>query len=288
MPLIVVRSPRTNFPILCEEITDMAYRSLRYTPRLECLNERALPSVTITENDGTLLIVGDQQENNIEITDNGTGDVGAVKVAVEGVESYVSTELVTNIRVLTRAGADSVDYSLTGDLVSDRTVYVFTGNQHDSFDANLNGWDIDGADLSITANGGNGHDSLSFHGNGTDVGAGASLSVKLLGGNGMDTLLVDFTGVLIGDATLKAYGGNGKDSITGNVALPAPEASVTEASTGTLTARFCGGNGVDDMTVSVLGVDDLSGFDVLVHGGHGKDNFVTTGVTAADAPKAKA
>ena len=268
----------------------MPYRVRRWTPRLDCLDGRVLPSVTITETDGVLVVRGDQYSNIIEITDDGTADAGAVVVDADG-EIYESVGLITKVRVIGWNGADSVNYSLTGDLVTDRTLAVFLGNQDDTFEANLNGWDIDAANLLVLVYGGNGQDSLAFHGLGTDVGADSSLTVRLLGGNGMDSLRVDYSGVLIGDATFRTFGGNGKDTVTANLTLPEPGTSetgeTTETSTGTLTARFCGGNGVDDLTVTVAGIaeNDLSSFDVLVHGGHGKDNFTTSGVTAVDAPK---
>jgi hypothetical protein len=265
----------------------MAYRTSRWIPRLECLDERALPSVTFTETDGTLEIRGDQQANSIVVTDDGTGTI----IVVADGETYTSETAITTIRVCSRSGADDVVYNLTGDLSSERTVEVFLGNQHDSFEANLNGDLLDGANLSLLAKGGNGHDSLTFNGVDSNVGAGASLSVDFWGGNGKDALLVDFAGVLMGTAAFHANGGNGKDSVGGNVTVQSwelPETGETAASTGELTVEFRGGNGVDDMSLAVDGTtDDLTSFAASIDGGRGKDTFeYTDNVTAIDDPNA--
>jgi hypothetical protein len=249
-----------------------------------------MPSVTFTETDGTLVISGDQFANSIVVTDDGSANAGNVVVEADG-ETYTSLGAVTTIRVVSRSGADDVQYSLTGDLTSERTVRVYLGNQHDSFTANLIGDLLEGADLTICANGGNGHDSLAFTGVDANVGLGASLLVKLLGGNGVDSLAVDYAGLLNGTASFVANGGNGKDSVAGHIVLHSwelPETGESQASSGELTAIFRGGNGVDAMALSVEGAESLSVFDARVNGGRGKDTFETSdNVTVVDAPKGK-
>ena len=99
----------------------MARRSLRFIPRLESFDDRALPSVTFSEAGGMLLIPGDDAANTITIQDDGTANVGSIRVVGDGQE-YVSRFLVTNILIVTNGGEDVVDYTSTGDMVTDRTV----------------------------------------------------------------------------------------------------------------------------------------------------------------------
>jgi hypothetical protein len=257
----------------------MAYRTSRCIPRLECLGERALPSVTFTEaDDGTLEIRGDQHANSIVVTDDGTG---TIVVEVAGEDPYTSEATITTIRIFGASGADDVEYNLTGDLSSERTVEVFLGNQHDSFAANINGNLLDGADLSILANGGNGHDSLTLlSGENADVGAGANLSVEFNGNNGKDALLLNYAAAFMGTASFLANGGNGKDSFEGtfNVQDSETETGDPAPSTGSLSVEFNGGNGKDDVSLSVDDTlaDMMSLVDASVDGGRGKDTFDTT------------
>jgi hypothetical protein len=268
----------------------MAYRTGRWTPRLECLGERALPSVTFTEaDDGSLEIRSDQRADSIVVTDDGTG---TILVEVAGQDPYTSEAPITTIRIFGASGADDVEYNLTGDLSSERTVEVFLGNQHDSFAANVDGALLEGADLSILANGGNGHDSLTLNGASANVDAGANLSVEFNGNNGKDALLLNYAAAFMGTASFLANGGNGKDSVGGEVTVLPSETETGEStpSTGALTVEFNGGNGKDDMSLSVdvadgTTTDDLSVFEATVDGGRGKDTFDTTvNVDVVDAP----
>lgn len=269
----------------------MAWLSRRQRERtrltLSCLDERALPSVTVDPVDaqGTLVIRGDQFANDITITDDGTGSI----VVASGTDT-VTRDGVSTIRVYGRSGADNVVYVLSQNLSSPRTVDVFLGNQHDSFEARLQGDLLDGANLAIHGYGGNGHDNLWLNAVGVDVAVNADLAVDFFGGNGADTLTTDFTGLLIGDAAFKSRGGNGRDSVTGNIVLDAstdPD-NPADLSTGTLSVEYFGGNGVDQMTLNVAGAGSLGDLLASVNGCRGKDTFVTSdNVTIVDPPKSK-
>src|SRR5262249_38535753 len=94
----------------------MAYglRSMRSILRLEALDGRALPSVTVAEAGGVLTITGDQQANNIEIRDTGGSGTDAVTVWVDGVQSDVTIDTaVDKIVLYARGGQDVVAYNLT-------------------------------------------------------------------------------------------------------------------------------------------------------------------------------
>jgi hypothetical protein len=259
----------------------------RTTLRLEALDDRALPSVTVVEADGVLTVRGDARANEVTITDNGTGDAGAVTVEVVGGDPFTSTAAVTTIRVYAGSGADNVEYNLSGDLAVNRAVNVYLGNQHDTFVGNVTFNVLENVEFDFLVNGGNGHDNLSLVWTG-DVATGAVVDVEVLGGNGKDSLNVDLTGVFNGTVDLRVSGGNGKDAVTANVNAEA-------GSGGTVDAMILGGNGKDTMTVSETHVTPAEGstdpavnLTVTIHGGNGKDDFELTGdLTAIDDPKSK-
>ena len=268
--------------------------ALRTSPLvLYPLDERALPAVLVPfgEEDGVIVIRGDQKTDTIVVTDTGTGDAGAVKVDIDG-ELFESTAAVTRIEVWSRGGADDVTYKLNGDLTTERTVEVHLGNHHDEFTAVLDGSVGEGGSLTLNVNGGNGHDHLTLDADGFNVDAGGSLTVGFKGGNGKDVLDLTFVGLLDGTASFVANGGNGKDEVTGNFDLastpPAEEGGEETPSSGTLSIEFLGGNGVDTMSLTVENTDGLADLDAVLKGGNGKDVLSATGdVTIEDTQKTK-
>jgi hypothetical protein len=235
--------------------------------RLESLGDRALPSVTWTDDGaGTVTITGDEQGDNIQITDNGSG--GVTVAADDWTQNFDGS--VTSIVVESGGGADTVTYTLADGLTDavTRTVDVNLGNFQDSFTATLGAVPA-GSDLTLNVNGGNGSDSLSVS---TGDVAGR-LTVELRGGNGKDTLSADVNGALSGEFFLTLLGGNGKDGVS---------ATLAGSVTGTLDATLDGGNGKDTVG-AVLSVDapadgstgspDVS---VQVFGHNGKDDLSLT------------
>jgi hypothetical protein len=274
--------------------------SSRVALRLEALNDRTLPSVTVVEDLGTLTITGDAHANDVQIHDDGTA--AGLTVTVDGVDQVLSGDAITNVVIKTRSGSDTVSYTLTADYVgTTRTVDLWLGNGNDTFTADL-GHAIDAASsLALQVHGGNGKDDLSVTGagsvagtldvqlygqNGMDVvsfdytgDATGSLKVNVDGGNGKDTLSLHYVGLVDGSLDLTAHGGNGMDSFDGDLAVT--------GGAGSVTADVLGGNGKDDLTLSLTG-DGLAGvtLDASVDGGHGKDTVTTVGdVTVVDAAK---
>ena len=249
------------------------FRSNRFIPRLEVLNERALPSVTAEVDGGILRILGDQRANDIVVNDNGTDGTDAITVTVDGVPlDFTLTEAVTKVVVRAGGQVDTVTYNLTGDFATTRKVDVWLGNQDDTFNGNLGAWAVaaDG-DLTLLVHGCNGQDILNVTGTGNVDG---NLTVKLYGGNGKDDVGVDLAGVFNGTIDLLVFGGNGKDVVRGHLAA-------ATGSAGTVTAKVCGANGVDDLGLMVDGdgVDGLT-VDAQLRGGNGKDVFDPTVISA--------
>jgi hypothetical protein len=170
----------------------MSRQTRRFVPRLEAFDERALPSVTISEfSDGTLQILGDALANHITIQDTGKADAGSVTVEADG-QLYVSHGVVTRIQVVTYGGADTVDYWLASDLTTTRTVWVDLGARNDTFTAHLGGQNLAaGSNLNVQAFGRGGADHLTLDAKDVTVGAGTHLAVDLEGGHGKDTVVMN-------------------------------------------------------------------------------------------------
>ncbi|HEX3149839.1 MAG TPA: hypothetical protein VHR66_17310 [Gemmataceae bacterium] len=249
-------------------------------PRLEVLGERALPSVNVpfVECHGTVTISGNKNANTIIVSDDGTNNPGSIFVQIDN-QTFQSTGVVKHIVIDSGNGADSIVYELNGELDSLRTVDADLGGQNDSFIASLHAPIGATGKLRIGADGGNGDDNLSLETAGVDVYGGGVLVVGFAGGNGNDTLNMGYSGFLSGTARFFASGGNGKDTVVGNIALSSYEESETGGtvfSNGNLTACFSGGNGKDDVALSVLNADGLSSLNADVFGGHGKDTITAT------------
>ena len=258
------------------------------TLRLEPLDERALPSAAappVVESNGTLSVLGTDQADTIVVSDNGTGDAGAVTVAING-QVFNSVGPISQILIGAGGGADTVRYELTGDLAGARTVVADLGNQNDAFTAVVRGSILDGGNLAIKANGGNGKDTLTLDAVGVGVAASGFLSTDFNGGNGKDTLVTNYSGVLTGTASFKANGGDGKDSVGGHISLDSWVVSETNEvfqSTGLLTAVFRGGKGDDAMALTIDNATDLTFLNARLNGGHGHDTFVaSSNVTIVD------
>jgi hypothetical protein len=153
----------------------------RFVPRLDCLDDRALPSATVTAIDGVVVVRGDSSGNTIRVFDNGTRDVGNVVVEVDGQRLDFDTP-VDEVRINGGGGGDSVRYDLTTDLNSDRLVTVNLGNGRDSFTAEMRGDVGEDVDLEVRVNGGNGQDNIRLLAADVTTRAGATMADGFHGG----------------------------------------------------------------------------------------------------------
>jgi hypothetical protein len=252
----------------------------KFIPRLQPLDERALPSSSqpFVESHCTVTIQGGRGDNTITVSDDGTNNPGALFVQIDG-QTFQTQGIVKHIVINSGGGADTVIYELNSQIDVRRTVDVDLGNQNDSFVASLHAPVGETGALKIRVDGGNGDDHLSVETAGADVHRGGLLAVGFDGGNGSDTLNMGYSGFLNGTAKFFADGGNGKDTVVGNIALSSYEESETGGSiqsNGDLTVCFGGGNGKDDIALDVVNTDGLSSLDAAVFGGHGKDTIAAS------------
>jgi hypothetical protein len=196
----------------------MAKTTRRFTPRLEAFDERCLPSVTFNEvpngdpnnpnTTWTLQIVGDSKANDVAITDDGTGLVGAITVIADGQSPYFSQHaMISQVQVATGGGVDVVDYTLTADMVFSRSVIVNLGARGDTFSAHLGSFNIGRpadengvyarVDLNFQVSGEGGADTFNVdaanHVRPGSPGAGSNLFIGLVGGRGRDVFNTNYS-----------------------------------------------------------------------------------------------
>ena len=180
----------------------MSARTRRFIPRLEALDDRSLPSVSVTQTESTVVVdVNDDAANKVQILDNGLLDNGII-IVVDGV-SYTTTGLVTAITVNTYGGDDQVDYILGGPAFASRNIYVDLGRGDDSFNAYMSGWDLQsGAQISISAYGRGGADTFALYAEYLGTQANSQLLVDFEGGAGKDRISFDYIPGDVQDGTV--------------------------------------------------------------------------------------
>jgi hypothetical protein len=167
----------------------------RFVPRLEALDERTLPSVTVSYSpmDGSLLVQGGSRSDVISITDTGKAEPGSVIVFDHGTAVYFSEGPVSRIQVLTYGGNDTVDYWLSSDLTTDRTVWVDLGARNDAFTVHMDRQNLGaGGGLVVQAFGRGGKDRLTLDARQVNLGDHARLTVDFQGGRGRDTVAFNY------------------------------------------------------------------------------------------------
>ena len=141
---------------------------MRYTPRLESLEIRAVPStVSFNPTTATLTVTGTNKKDSIVITDDGTNNAGAVVVSGNGATLFTSgatagVNQVHTINVNTLGGKnDSVVFTLTANMVANnRSISAtFGSGKNDKFAANVRG-SLVNSFLLLQPTGGGGGDKL--------------------------------------------------------------------------------------------------------------------------------
>jgi hypothetical protein len=219
--------------------TRVASKAPKFVPRCEALEGRDCPSsgVSAAVFGHTLRVRGDANANTVTITDDGHGNVTAT---IDGKPSVTGSGI-TKILVDTKAGNDTVKYTLTGALAGSEAVFIDLGKGTDTATVD--------ATPGVTA----GKLRVRVEGHGTDtinstfgsVAAGASVEGSFEGGRGNDTINTTFSGTLNGSLRLNSEGHQGNDTIATNV-------TINKGSTGKLDARVDGDRGTNNLTLNVV------------------------------------
>jgi hypothetical protein len=266
-------------------------RTSTFRPRVESLEDRRVPSCTVTFTGGNLTITGDNSRNTVVINDNGantptftsgatTADTGttlAVSVTCNGVTQNfpapgtpTSPPPVLNTMLITMGSSnDRVTYNLPAGLRANavRFFSVNLGAGNDTFTLN-----VGATVVPATTQGGS---PTVLNG----LGQGSVLVADVFGAAGNDSLSVHATqGFDIAAnalAVLNLLGGAGNDNIAVNVnaRLSGPFLSSTgaPARAGSLNVLADGRSGNDN----VLGLLNLQGGNTTatINGGDGDDNL---------------
>src|SRR5215212_795196 len=116
----------------------MSAKTRRFVPRLECFDERALPSVSYDLQGTVLFVHGDAAANQITINDDGTA-TGVGVTSTDG-NNWAPGTAISSVFVDAQGGDDTVVYNLTGGLLAvNRLVDVDLGAGNDSYTANVGG-----------------------------------------------------------------------------------------------------------------------------------------------------
>jgi hypothetical protein len=228
--------------------------------RCEYLEGRDCPSAQIFQFGGFLVVTGDANSNTIVVNDLGNGRLAIVADGKSSLRTNVQT-----VVVATGGGDDTVSYNLFGTASAANVLAITTGAGNDSI--SLNGSTLSDS-LTAGINAGIGDDDISV--NLAGVPLGAAVNIFLTGGAGNDSFNVNASGEVDGTLNVRANGGGGSDTLSGDI-------EVAAGSTGTVAAILAGSFGDDFLDLSVTGAG-LGGIGLTaeIRGGLGTDTGVAT------------
>lgn len=228
--------------------------------------------------DGTLVIMGDNRADSVEIYDDGLGLVGLIGqfdnlgagAEPDPDETFdVMFDNVTKIVLDTKAGDDDVYYVLTDSLEIPRDVSFTLGSGNDSLSMDFGA--ILSTQFHVKVDLGRGNDT--FDAGFYDEISASQIQVDIDGGLGNDDLsLYADSAIVDGGSSLvvAVSGGAGNDAIDAELDFD-PE------STGLVNIAAWGGKGNDDIEMNVTGADNLnSRRSFVLDGGAGRDNFIAS------------
>jgi hypothetical protein len=183
---------------------------VRFRPRLEALEDRALLAVTASFAGSVLTFTGTNAADAVALDDDGAGTIaftatGAGSSSFRGVK-----QIVLNLK----GGNDTVAYNLSGNLITARTINADLGAGNDSFVANFAGRDLLG-DMNLSVKGGAGNDHVEMNLIGF-VASGTTLNATVNGNDGKDQVLASMAGAVRGRAEFDVGGNRGADAFTLN------------------------------------------------------------------------
>jgi hypothetical protein len=247
--------------------------------RLESLEPRCLlnakmpAQITVVESPSTLVsgttelvITGTKNNDQISISDNGTGTAGNIFVSYGGSQEYTSTGAVSEIGVETGTGKDQVTYELDGNLATPNQELVFVGSGAKKgggsvqLTVNIVGKILDGSSLAVleqpdpkklttmTVNDSGEVDGVFTAGVATPgttkvkagpisygfqstatIGSTGSVNVGMVGGSHNDTGTLMYSGTNDGEIDVTDVGNRGNDQLSADIFM-------NSGSTGTVGA----------------------------------------------------
>lgn len=173
----------------------------RFTPKVETLEDRCTPAVTLNVVGDTLFLTGDAGDNYIFITDRGDGGAGNLSVTTEdGVFIPAPETAIRHIVINTFAGNDTVSYVVNNNFSSEMNIVVGLGDGNDTFVVRAHQL-MTNSRLRVTAFGGAGNDTIrgEFMSN---VQFGAAIEWHVFGEAGNDRVGLTLMGNLLNNSSL--------------------------------------------------------------------------------------
>jgi hypothetical protein len=232
-------------------------RSVRFRPSLEALEERSLPSVSVSQDGGALVIDGGNGPSavTISIINNGNGHITGDIIDEDGGRILNGGTGFFNVEFVTIYGGPkgtAIDYYQQADQVYAPGFYctiTFAGGQNTLNAALKPGVALRAGAVSFFVHDGQGSDSISVHASRVAIGPGAQLSViakaSYLPGGDSD-FSMDYSGVNRGKLTVN------DDAGTDGEAVMRLDASFlgSPASHGGIPGRSAVGVGPGDLTLT--------------------------------------
>ena len=161
--------------------------------QLEGLTERIVPAVSIRSVDGDLVISGIHNTGTLAISVSGPNEVTITDGGKARGQYEVSGDLILNLS--NRADTVTIDFAATGTL--DGGITANLGNGNDSLTITNSGDDDAVISGAIVVDGGNGNDSLIITNNGTTSTLSIDGAVTFNGQAGSDTISINGTAAAI-------------------------------------------------------------------------------------------
>jgi hypothetical protein len=178
----------------------MSAKTRRFVPRLECFDERALPSVSYVLSGATLFVHGDAAANTITINDNGSAT--GVSVTSSDGNNWAAGTAISSVFVDSQGGDDTVVYNLNvpdvngqhAPMTVNRLVDVDLGAGNDSYTANISGQSLgQTVNLDLSAHGHGGKDSMILNAQNVSTAQYSVLNVDFSGDAGKDVIQFNYS-----------------------------------------------------------------------------------------------
>jgi hypothetical protein len=173
--------------------------------RLEDLEAREVPATHASVVGHTLLIIGDNKADTVQIKDNGQGTL-----TVDAGTTHLTARAIHHVAIFTGGGDDKVSYTLTGALKEAEHIDVFLGPGADTGTFDFKAGVAAGGHLDLNLHGGAGADKLKV-----DVGnvaKGGSAAFDVHGGPGKDAVYFHAVGDVGGRLIATVHGDGGNDT----------------------------------------------------------------------------
>jgi hypothetical protein len=174
--------------------------------RFEDLEAREVPATHVSVIGHTLLVIGDNKADAVQIKDNGQGTL-----TVDAGANHLTARGIHHVEIFTGGGNDQVSYTLTGALKTTEDINAFLGPGADTGTFDFKAGVAAGGHLDLNLHGGPGADHLKV-----DVGAvakGGSAVFDMHGGPGKDSVYFHAVGDVGGRLIATVHGDGGNDTL---------------------------------------------------------------------------